>query len=66
MLDVALRSDLVNPVARTPGAMGVSFLVPRAYAPDALWSKPVIASARTLGKPTNPAEMIDASKAILG
>lgn len=58
VLDVALRNDLVSPVARTLDAMGVPFLITSAYSLEALWGEPVIAGARMLGKPTNPAELI--------
>lgn len=65
VLDVVLRNDLVSPVARTLDAMGVPFLVASAFSLEALWGEPVIASARMLGKPTDPSELIGTLKVML-
>ena len=65
VLDVALRNDLVSSVARTLDAMGVPFLVASAYSPQALWAEPLLAGARMLGKPTNPAELVAALRGLL-
>lgn len=65
VLDVALRNDLVSQVARTLDAMDVPFLVASAYSPQALWAEPLLAGARMLGKPTNPAELVAALRGLL-
>ena len=65
VLDAAVRNDLVSQVARTLDAMDVPFLVASAYSPQALWAEPLLAGARMLGKPTNPAELVAALRGLL-
>ncbi|WP_376100713.1 response regulator (plasmid) [Roseomonas sp. CCTCC AB2023176] len=60
VLDVNLRGERVTSVAETLTAMGVPFILASAYGGADVASDAVLAGARNLGKPTQPATLLAA------
>lgn len=58
VLDVSLRGEKVTPVAEVLLALRVPFILTTAYLPADLAMEPVLATARNLGKPTSPVELL--------
>ena len=58
ILDVSVRGQWITPVAHVLRAMKVPFVLASAYAPADLAAEPALATARNLGKPTSPVELV--------
>lgn len=58
VLDVSLRGQRITPVAHLLLARNVPFVLASAYLPADLAAEPVLSTARNLGKPTSPLELL--------
>jgi hypothetical protein len=65
VLDVNVRGERVTPVAEALSAMGVPFVLASAYGGAELRSDAALASARNVGKPTRPADLLGALRDLL-